>query len=86
MTLTKKTNRVAYRKMVEKNIESAGEFFLRLAEHPEEVDSFPHDSIVIGLPRDDPEQFEANMKLAYDIAQNGVWGKEGRRPIVLLPE
>ncbi len=86
MTSTEKRTQATYREMAEKNIESAGKFFLRLAEHPEEVDHFPPDSIVIGLPRDDPEQFEANMKLAYNIARNGVWGKEGRRPIVLLPE
>lgn len=72
--------------MAERNIEAAGKFFLQLAEHPEEANQFPDNSIVIGLPHDDPALFEANLKLAMDIAKDGLEDGRRKQPIVLWPE
>ncbi len=64
-----------------KNIGLTKQHLLDVLAHPDRYDWIPNGAYVIGLPKNDRELFEANMKLAHRLALKG----EGR-PIILLPE
>jgi hypothetical protein len=63
------------------NIGLTKQHLLEVLAHPDRYDWIPDGAYVIGLPKNDRELFEANMKLAHRLALKG----EGR-PIILLPE
>ncbi len=64
-----------------KNIGLTKQHLLDVLAHPDRYDWIPDGAYVIGLPKNDRELFEANMKLAHRLALRG----EGC-PIILLPE
>lgn len=64
-----------------KNIGLTRQHLVDVLAHPDRYDWIPDGAYVIGLPKNDRDLFEANMKLAHRLALKG----EGR-PIILLPE
>lgn len=79
---------VTVEEMAEKNLELTKRFILRMLEHPEELESLPDRCTIIDLPLDDPDLFEANLRLAGEIVRNGEKERkdgEPPKPVVLLP-
>ena len=64
-----------------KNISLTKQHLLDVLAHADRYNWIPDGAYVIGLPMNDRELFEANMKLAHRLALKG----DGR-PIILLPE
>ncbi len=63
------------------NMALTKQHLLDLLAQPERFDWIPDNAYVIGLPLNDRKLFEANMKLAHQLALRG----DGQ-PIILLPE
>ena len=63
------------------NMALTKQHLLDVLAHPDRFDWIPDGAHVIGLPQNNRKLFEANMKLAHRLAQNG----DGQ-PIILLPE
>lgn len=63
------------------NVALTRQHLLDVLAHPEGCDWIPDGAYVIGLPKNDRELFEANMKLAHRLALKG-----NGQPIILLPE
>jgi len=63
------------------NMTLAKQHFLDVLSHPDRFDWIPDGAYVIGLPQNDRNLFEANMKLAHRMALKG----DGQ-PIILLPQ
>ena len=63
------------------NMALTKQHLLDVLAHPDRFDWIPDGAYVIGLPQNDRELFEANMKLAHRLAL-----KADGQPIILLPE
>ena len=63
------------------NMALTKQHLLDILANPDRFDWIPDGAYVIGLPQDNRELFEANMKLAHQLALKG----DGQ-PIILLPE
>ena len=56
---------------VTKNILIGGEFDKYVLDHPEILDQIPEDAYVFIVPKNDPELYEENMRLARKCLEEG---------------
>lgn len=64
-----------------RNMNLTKQHLLDVLAQPQRFDWIPDGAHVIGLPQNDRELFEANMKLAHRLAL-----KKDGQPIILIPE